>query len=397
MPPGLDGSDTESGALTLEEFVADAFGDFSDSASETPPAEAGAPPVPPANADATAATPEGTEAAARAGTPPDAAATPAPDAGAPAPIDPLAGATPLTYTVNGQARIFEGIKVLGEHGAIIEPAALPDVIRRLTERDHLFESGQQAYKDQQTLDRLSAWKVPGPMDAAGRPTFTDVKGRDGVVAMRSDYIALAAERDALITALDVPDLRNVLAAGADGAVTFSPAFLDTVRLHLDNARLTARNMARESIGELSKPVAPAPVAMSAAEVEAHAPAVIDQSLKGAGLDAALLTAADRQTLAKQMGRYLTMENGRQVVDLQFAELVKQMAGLRKENASTAATLSSTAAANAAKLAAVARGLPGTRPVTPAPKPVSQADERASKSDQAWALQQRLAAGRMAPG
>ena len=141
-------SQDEEGGTSLAEFAGEAFGDLgietvpsatpsTPSATPTPSAE----PTPAANL-----TPETTPVVPAADTPP-AASTPAvvdtpPD-------DPLKDATPFTYTVDGQVKSYDGIRVLGDAAIVENATALADLQRKLGEWEHLKGANQTLYADVQ--------------------------------------------------------------------------------------------------------------------------------------------------------------------------------------------------------------------------------------------------------
>jgi hypothetical protein len=118
-----------------------------------------------------------TEAATEATTTEPAKAT-EPDASAPTDeteADPLANATPLTYTVDGQAKTFEGAYVVPDLGAVIPTDKLTQLQDRLQQADRLRGVNQQLYDQVQTFERLGGVKAyeelklqTAQQDAAGR-------------------------------------------------------------------------------------------------------------------------------------------------------------------------------------------------------------------------------------
>lgn len=388
------------------------MGDYSSGADdgESPSGQttdaAGAPPVErQADADDPTIALEGTDAAARAGAPPaDATTDPALDATATAAdeLDPLASATPLTYTVNGESRTFDGIKVLGEHGAIIEPQALDLLQRRLGERDHLYETTQRQHDAVANYERLSAWHTT---DANGNEQT--VSGPEGLMTMRVEHGKLAGAFSTLASIFQpdaqgrYPKLANLVAVNEQGQIMPDPHALQALLTESDLAELRAQQTVREQLGRSFAPqtTTNAPTI----DVAANAPQVIDAALAQGHVPATALTPKDREFLGAQLPRYLraiTPEDRRanpmlpasgQIVDAAFAQVVKDRADLRAEMATTAKATTTAAAENAKKLAAAALGRPAARPAPVAtPRPPVE-DDRASSADRAWAARERAAA------
>lgn len=385
------GQDSGS-SVSLEDFVGQEFGDISHD-SETPGSSddgvaAGTPSqsTPPATPESTAG-PEGTTDAERPGTPPEAAAAPSPDAGAP-PVDadPFAGAKSSTYTVDGQERTYDGIKLLGEdfgNRAIIEPADLPDVMRRLGERDHLVAVNQQQYRERQALEPLTSWKTTG--DDGKEQTLT---GHAGLMAMHVEH----ARKDALIAVMDSvfqnPEaLVSLLAKDEGGRLIVDPSALHDltreIRLSAGEAATATKARLGSVVAEATKPVPP-PL-----DLAATAPPFIRQL---AGANASVLTPTDITFLAGQIKQYV--HPGTTKVDESFQAVVSDRIALRQEMAKTAAVTATAAKANADKLAAAARGAKSIAPAKAPPKPPTQTEERATDADAAWDLMHNLAGARL---
>ncbi len=390
---GVPAADTsvDPGAIPFEDFVNENLGYAFVGGSETPPAAGGDTPAP-ATGTTPAAGTEGNAPAERAGDTPADATVAAPDTNALVPPaqaegDPLEGATGFAYVVNGQSRQTDDIRVLKDGGAIILPEAFPKIAQRLSERDHYFEQNRDLYAKQQEFERLSSWQIPG---ADGK--LTDVKGRDGLVALHSDFARETSAGQVVLDLLTSKGLNGYLHTAEDGRIVLSPAGTEYLRTQIENAQFRALQATSARMGELSKPAAPtAPAPMAPERVMALAPGVIDHALTEAGLPVALLTAQDRQILGAQMSRFLAVENGAQVVDRQFAALVKQMAEMRKETASNTTAVTEAAKANAARIAAATRApaRPGARPAAP-----NAATQREDDQDAAWDLRFNAAASAM---
>ncbi len=391
MTPGPEDGSSQS----VEDFVGNAFGDFSaesEPVASDPASAAGAPPAEHAPDAAAPPSPEGTEPVTEpAGTPPAAAPVAAPDAVPEA--DPLVDAKPATYTVNGESRTYDGIKVLGADGAIIAAADLPDVLRKLGERDHYFETNRAQYGQLQSLERLSEWQTRG---ADG--TEQTLRGAEGLQAMRVSFATLNAAFDTLTGIFKDPaKFAALVDVDGEGKIVPNRTALTHLLTEADLAEERAEKATRATLQTLSAPPAPT----GPPDYSKAAPGVITQA---AGTLDAHLTPEDRALLASQMQRYVRpvteadrqgnpmLKLGSAIVDASFKDVVAALANVRAQAKATATATTTAAATNAAKLAAAARGKPATPPAprTPA-KPAP--DARASDADQGYALIENLMSGK----
>lgn len=381
-------SAVEPSARTIDDEIGQMFGDFTggepETPSEAPTADAGAPPADAGSASTDpepAAPGESADAAPPTGEP--AADAPPVDGAAPTTEpDPLESATPLAYTVNGQSRTYDGIRVLGEHGAVIQAKDLPGVIQRLSERDHYYEANQRQYLESKALEPLQTWTVTG-QDGKGQ-TLT---GQQALIAMHVDH----ARKDALIAVMDqvLGDpgaIVSLLAQDKDGNVIIDAGALEQlhreIRLSAGERATQVRSQLSERVAEASRP-APAPI-----DYAAETPLLVRSILPQ---DHGKLTAEDIKFLAAQLPAYT---NGK-TVHASFSELVKDRLAMRVALSAQKPAATDPNKVNAARLAAAARGVPPKKSAAPparskAPTPEST---RVSDADQAWALRERLSAGR----
>jgi hypothetical protein len=406
MMAGLEDGSSQS----LDSFVGQMFGDLSDGEPDTagPTGDAaGAPPAELPAADAATVPPEGTETSERAGTPPaDAAATSAPDAKVGTPEasappagptdDPLKDATPLTYTVNGEQRTYEGIRVLGTDGAIIKPEDLPDLMRRLGERDHLYETNKAQYEATQQLERLTEWRTT---DADGKEST--VKGLEGLATMRVQHGKLAAAFDTLASVFKDPaKFVGLLGQDEQGKIVLDPTALQHLLTESDLAEVRAEQAIRSQLATMVRP--PDASASATPDYTAHAPQMIDAAAKSVGLDGKLLGDKDRAFLAQQFPRYVrsvtdadrranvTLKLGGPIVDAAFTELVKDRITSRQELAKLASTSTAASGRNAAVLAAATRGKPAPTAAAPAKR---TPETRGKDADAGYDLMETLIGGR----
>lgn len=409
---GTDGqSTTES---TLADDITSLFGDGFSESPETESKDAGAPPAgEPQTPDTAQASSEGADNAEHAGAPPAGAATTTvtPDQGTPADDDPLAGAEPFTYTVNGQQRTFEGLTKLGDRGAIVTADALTKLQQRLSERDNLFERQQEQYQKyaalEESFNKLTQWSVGKDQQTGQERVLT---GADAVQAQRVMLGRSVATLQVLAKALDDPEqfsrLVSVVDDGQGGlAIVPDRHAIEHLKTLADNAAMRAEQSVAQHFANLrsslkavpqtSTPEAP----QTATTLE---PTQALESVKGfvTQLDVKGLTKEDEEFLAESLPRYVrpaTAEeraqyNSPTVVDISFGKLIQRTAQMRASVATTASAASQAAKENERKLAAAATGIrPKTPrlPVTPPAAPKKQSD-----SDTAWDLQERLVSGRL---
>lgn len=387
----LDTGGQAGSANGIGDAIGQMLGDFSDDSAPETQGEgtnAGAPPAdaPPADSQA-APTPDATPDGER----PQQDSAPEPVTADVSPVaeepDPLASAQPLKYVVNGQERTMDGIKVLGDE-AIITKDALPDIIRRLGERDNLYEQSQWAHQERQRIEALGAWKATGE-DGVERM----VTGQQGIMEMRVSHARLEAALNTMVSALQDPQrLPQLVALDESGNIVLNQGFIQQLLTESELSEIRAEQATRSLIGQLTQAainsVQPAP------DFKQFAPAIIKQA---AGDKFATLSPKDQQTLASQMLRYIRPStsserragHGEHIVDSEFATLVQEWVGLRSEGAKAATVASTAAASNAARLAAARLG-----GKTPAKLPVPAAPPKGkSDADIAWEMRERAAAGR----
>lgn len=377
----IDSGVSDGGAVSLGSQVGEMLSgmspsepapDAAASAAESgaPPTETGAP-AESATAEPSA-TPAGTEPSAEAT--PDAAAVPKePES------DPLKDAKAATYTVDGQTRTYEGIRVLGEDGAIVDAAALPDLLRRLGERDHLYDTNQRLYRDHDSLTKLTTWTT---QDAEGKPqTYT---GPQAVVESRATAASQSASLQVLAQALlDPTKFARLVAVDEKNQIILNPEAREALETQMELAADRAAGKVRGELAQqLVRSQLPQP---SAPDYTAEGPRLIGMVAEQYKLDPAKLSAADRVALLEQLPFHV---KGGQVSEVWQKE-VKRAIERSAQVASITTTAQTAAQANAAKLAQVARARPKA-PTVPA-KPISPQVQRAVEAGDAWDRQERAAA------
>lgn len=353
--------------------------------------DAGAPP-----AVAPPATPESSPTPVEApdGEPPVEGSAPAPatpDVAPPVDDDPLASSVPLRYTVNGQERAIEGIRILGDE-AIITKDALPDVVRRLGERDNLFEQRQQWHQQTRQSEALAAWVTTAPDGSEQMLT-----GNAGLVEMRVSHARLEAALGTLLGALQDPaQLPNLVALDEAGQIVLNNPFVQDLLTRSELSEIKAEQQALGIIGQIRHQAnahsAPPP------DYSRFAPDVIRMA---AGDQASVLSPADQKVLGQQMLRYIRPTtaderrngHGAEIVDGEFTAAVQYLVALRSEGATAAKVAVAATTSNAAKLAAARMGAPARPQITRSVAPASAARPDKSDQDLAWEARERAAAGR----
>ena len=157
---------------------------------------------------------------------PDATGEPVADT-TPEEPDPLANAKPFDYTVDGQSKVYDGIKVLSDkdgnlQGAIIEPAALKDVQYRIQRGEYLEGQNKALYEQTKAFDAITF---------TDRATNQQLKG----LAAVESYVVENAKQHAALTlladTLENPDKLVALALAVQSGDT-SPLRALTERLAL---------------------------------------------------------------------------------------------------------------------------------------------------------------------
>lgn len=394
---------------SLVSVIGEMYGDYSDSVE--PESEAG---DPPAEASDPAASSEGTPESAPAGDPPVAAdpsrVVPDPSTSeALTDADPLDGSSPLAYTVNGESRTFDGITVLKDGGAIIDPDALTKVQQRISERDHLFEKEQGYQKERDQWDRLATHTFRD--NSGAEHTLT---GRQGLEALR---VEAASDRAALETILPmfgntaqsqqmfmkmvelvpIDANGNQVPRGDPNHVDYVPILNQAAWKDLtDRSSFAVQKRQFETRQKLGQLAAAPPAAEP--DVTSFADGTIDAVMSANGV--ASLSPADRAFAQKQFALYTRPATPQEravyghpyVVQPQFVELLKTLGARAAETAKVATQATEAAKSNQAKLAAAAVGRPAVRQAARITPTVAPERTRSDEFDDAWDRRQAAAAG-----
>lgn len=392
--------DTVGTDVSLSDFLGSAFGDPG-GAGEADVAEGGSPPAPaevpgqptPIAPPAQAESPDASDAESPAD--PESPAD-VEESAAPPEDDPFKDARPFTYTVDGHEKTYDGIKVLGDDGAVIEPDAMADLGRRLADADRLVETNQRQYQTLQTLDRYTQWEIPD-----GNTTRA-VSGVDGIVAMRTRLAEQAGEGAILRAAIQDPAFLATLIQGVDekGALVVSPMALTNLDAYMTAARLQYANAVRQQMDGWR---AEQGASTAAPNYTQQAPQMVEEAAHR--VQATSLTGEDKAFLQQQLlsGGYLrtaTADDVRQWPSLRvgqafihpaFDALVQRESARRAEMGKAAQVSQAAAQTNAKRLQAAART---TKPSAP-PPPVKPKAENASDAKHEWEARMLRSANRAA--
>lgn len=360
-------SDTMSGANTVSEH-------FPESPTESPPNDAaGAPPAEPSSDPRTNPTPP-------EGAPDTTATQPLVDGQptAPSPTvvpesNPFEAASPLTYTVDGQSRTFDGIAYVKGVGAVIQDADVPKLQQRLQERDNLYERAQQQYEQVQALERLTTWTQKGPDNTD--QTLSGAKALEEMrVTLGRNLVAMETLKSAL---LDPATFASLVAVDANNNLVLDQQALQHLATRSELAELNAEKQIRAHWQTIAGPQA-APT-NTTLDLSQAAPVIAQHYAKEYG--GGMLKDDDVTFLSGQVGRYIrpaTREDvlgggaktiGQPVVDAAFQTVVERLAKGQQATAAAVSTASTVASENARKLQAalLPNGrAPNTTPTNPRP-------------------------------
>lgn len=326
--------------------------------------------------------------AAETAQPEQAGATPA-VAGQETDDDPLQHAEPLSYTVSGQQRSDERIKVVKDLGAFIEPKDLPHIQQRLSERDHLYETNREQYAKYQALEKLTEWKQ-GDTVLTGPP------------AIEAQRVFVEQSKETIRQLASVLKPENFakyvdIGQNEDGSYFVQPnqAALNDLRERLQFANDRAGFEEKRRFASLA-PTISQPVVPQAADapIETLADPTVDALAQQLGVT---LSPDAKTFLASQLPRYVRPTTdaekpqfGPRIVDSAFADLIKREARSAATVAKVAETASTAATRNAPRLAAAMIGR-GKAPVArTTPKQTSDEDEL-TQEEQAYLARERAGA------
>lgn len=329
---------------------------------------------------------------------PDATGEPvaaAPVAETPVVEDPLKDAKPFDYTVDGQAKIYGGIKVLSDkdgnvQGGIIQPEALKDVQYRLQRGEYLEGQNKSLYEQTRAFDAITF---------TDRATNTELKGIAAAERYVTENAKLTAAVELLAKTLEDPDKL--------AAIYGDPRELSLLTRELG---IAAHQAEAKSKSQFTQRIAQAKEVDSTTQDRAQ---VTTQSIQGAvehwAKQFPTLTKDDTQKAVayfSKIGSAIVrpatpdeaktagVKPGELIIDHPVLyEYLSDRAALRKEAIASSTAAATAARENAARLAQAARG----KPATPTKAKPAKATVPAEPEGETWAQQKnRLQTGAFSP-
>lgn len=381
---------TEALGALASEMLGDYSSDPVPESAEAP--DAGTPPTPESPASSDGATPpvEGAEPVEPQDTPPaDAPATATPDEPQ-APVDPETGfdAEPaMTYTVDGVAKAYDGIRVVDGAG-YIKPSALADVQRKLGERDHLFEANQRLYQESKTFNAALVYKI-GEGEKA-----REWRGVEAFRQASSDAASNSACGQFLIQQFQrlFPNPTKEQAEGLKD-------IFDRAQLIMDNAALkTAQTFGTAVLARTAEAERPSVDGAFENAVGAIERWATENKKALTKEDFAELREIYSDTKGGLVRRATPQERQQYKSDTVFDQSpmnrwVEKRIAQNEARAKTNTVVDRATQQNANRLATVVQ--PRRRAPVPPTVPKNDTERRKQDADAAWDLQERLAFGRMA--
>lgn len=283
--------------------------------------------------------------------------------------DPLAGANPFSFTLDGETRTVDGTYRIPGEGLVVPEdrvAQFEQVFQRAETADRTIR-GLTAQAE--SWDRLTAWPTK---DEQGNPVT--LTGQQGYEAQR---VLLGRALSALQVVADVFGsdetfsrlAKPVLLEDGTAGIVRDPEALAILKERMDHASYRAEQQVRATLTKAMQ--APPPPAPTAAEYAKPTIAALMAEHKLA------LTQADQDFLANQFPQYVTPD-GKAVLPA-FIDVMKDRAALRAEHQKASE------AANAAKTfndkMQQGRQKPSTPRTAPRPTAPPATPEKKSKAAQ----------------
>lgn len=253
-------------------------------------------------------------------------------------VDPLAGTTPLTYTVNGETRTFDGVYVKAGFGAIIDNDALPKIQDRLQQADRLVETNRQLYAQSQEFQQVG-----------GRQGVEDLVAKNAMLNRSASLLFDALQNEETLLALATDPvarqhlLRELQLSGRealDGARgQFRQGFTDAARVATVASQ--TQTAITGAVSELAKQF-PGLTTDDVAAVRAHAGRVQSAIVRPATPDEARVAGVRPGELIIDLPTLHTFLSDRHTLRQQVGTIAAQQATTTKENAARLAAATPTA-------------------------------------------------------
>lgn len=284
--------------------------------------------------------------------------------------DPLAGAQPFTYTVDGQPRTMEGVYRFPGEGLMIPEEQVPKWQLMASRAEGLERANRDQYQRLQDFEKLSEWTSK---DQQGQEQT--ITGRAALEAREVTYAKTRAVAETLSAILEDPaTIASLIGLDADGRVVKDEQAIQNLLVRAQLAAMTAEGQAKSRFATVAQEVTNA---VQQAQQQEQLPATLWASAEQHWVkEFPSLTAQDKEFLAKQVPRYMraatdaevqsgSYQRGEMVLDGEFYHVIKFQADTRTSTVSTVKTADAAARFNAAQQQGrQGTQKPVTRPATP---------------------------------
>jgi hypothetical protein len=275
---------------------------------------------------------------------PDVAQNPATEAEAPEAVDaqtspdsdatdPLAGAEPFTYSVDGQARTMDGVYRIPNEGLIVPEDKVADFQRIVSRAESLERTNRQLYDQTKAFEKLTQWTTK---DASGKDV--SLNGQQAIEAMQIAHAQTKAALSEIVKVL-MGSPTDYLMQNAQGEIVWNQRQVEYL---LKDARFAERDAADKIRSqfqgiqaELSKP--------PEVDVAQSAPQLLDSFASTLQLTlhsddktflASMLPQFVRPTAPEDIAQNPALANEPRVVDARFLQLMQRTAEQRAQSATT---------------------------------------------------------------
>lgn len=236
----------------------------------------------------------------------------------PTDITQIEGATPFTYTVDGQSKTIEGAFVLPGDGLYVPEARVPHFQLLASRAETLERQNREVYDSQKALERLTEWKQTGQ---DGKESV--LSGREGVEASRVALGHALAEVRMLREIVDDPmKMAALLVHTGEGVFQHDPDRKALLGERLANLKGAVESSIRRQVGQMANAPPPPVPALSPAELAERALPTVEAVIANAKLSG--LTPDDKQALARLVPRFtitVTPQNASQYPESRLGETV----------------------------------------------------------------------------
>lgn len=247
-----------------------------------------------------------------------------PETATPAASDPptdvsqIEGATPFTYTVDGQSKTIEGAFVLPGDGLYVPESRIPHFQLLASRAETVERQNRELYDQSKALERLTEWKQTGP---DGKETV--LTGREAVEASRVALGHALAEVQTLRQFISDPQkLASLLVHVGDGKFEHDPDRYELLKERLANLKGAVEHSVRQQVGRMASAPPPPVPALTPEQITERALPTVEAVLTAAKLSG--LTSEDKQALARMVPRFtttVTPQNAAQYPNSRLGETV----------------------------------------------------------------------------